>query len=336
MGKGDPARNSETIVKLSVFPALMFAFASAAFADGVVLYSNIPSSMQLPPTPPPASFLYSDGYEAQGVSEFGGLIQFQGSGSAYTLLSATVGMSDYALASNFEDYIDGALTAPTGYAIDSSGFYVPMTLTVYNVGAGNYPPGSGGATGAPTAGSPIYSEQIDAFIPWRPVGNSSCPYVYDQYGWQDTSGNCHNGALSTVTFALPGVTVSARAIWSLSFSTTDSGASPTTGFDGPDDSLNIQLAEGSPEVGSNPLPDTVYLDASNGWSYNDNGAGGLNDFRPDSGWSPYGAGAVEFTGIPAADPAPEPSSLLLFASGLFGLAAAAFRKARPLGACVKP
>jgi hypothetical protein len=323
-------------VKLSVFPALLFAFASAAFADGVVIYSSIPSNTQFPPNAPPAAFLYSDGYEAQGVSEFGGLIQFAGGASTYSLANATVGVSDYALASGFEDYIDGTLAPPADYTVTSSGFYVPMTLTIYSVGAGHYPDGSGGATGSPAVGSPVATVTTDAFIPWRPAGNSSCPIAYGHHGWQDTSGGCHNGALSTVPFNLAGASVPGQVIWSLSFSTTDHPAGHTTGFAGPDNSLNIQLVEGLPEVGSNPLPDTVYLDASNGSSYNDNGAGGTGAFRPDSGWSPYGTGAIEFTDDPVSAPTPEPSSLVLFATGLFSLAAIILGKGRARGAGVKP
>jgi hypothetical protein len=134
-----------------------------------------------------------------------------------------------------------------------------------------------------------------------------------------------------VPFNLAGASVPGQVIWSLSFSTTGYPAGHTTGFAGPDNSLNIQLAEGLPEVGSNPLPGTVYLDASNGSSYNDNGA-----FRPDSGWSPYGTGAIEFTGPSEVAPTPEPSSPVLFATGLFGLAVIILGKGRARGAGVKP
>jgi len=101
-----------------------------------------------------------------------------------------------------------------------------------------------------------------------------------------------------VTFDLSGIEVPTQVIYGLAFSTTDYGASPTTGFSGPDDSLNIQLVEGSPAAGINPLPDTAYFESSEGSNYTDGGAAGTGTFRQDQGWTPYGSGAAQFMGNP--------------------------------------
>jgi len=123
-----------TIVKVSILSALFMAFSQAVFADGVVLYSNIPDPVLLAPNPFPAGFKYSAPYEAGAMGEFGGLIQFAGGSSEYSLTSATFVLNSGAVASDFTDYIDGTLAAPTGYAVTPSGFYVPMTLSFYNTG----------------------------------------------------------------------------------------------------------------------------------------------------------------------------------------------------------
>src|ERR1017187_4288531 len=216
----------KTIARLSIFSALLLALASAAMADGVVLYNTIPSP--LPPNLP------SFPYEAGASGEFGGLIQFAGGNSTYALSSATVALSD-------QSYLANWYTAVNGTTITLSGYTLPITLNLYNVGTGN------------TVGALIATETIDnAFIPWRPDPTAGCGN-----GYQASDGLCYSGTLSTVTFNFAGLSVPDTIIYGLAFNTTDYGANPT-GVLGPYDSLNFALATTPPTAGSNPLPDTAY------------------------------------------------------------------------------
>jgi hypothetical protein len=252
---------------------LFLALTPAAFASDI--YDSIPS-----PLPPNAPSL---GYEATSTAEFGGLIQFAGGAASYPLQSATVAMSDWTYLSQWSQAVNGT-------TVTTQGFFIPLTLNLYDVTAPD-----------DAVGSLIATETVDAFIPWRPEPTAGCGTA-----WLAADGHCYNGSLSTVTFDLMGVTVPNQIVYGLSFNTTDHGYAPT-GVPGPYDSLNFGLSSVSPSVGSDPLPGTAYWNTTSAGFYADGGAGGVGTFRQDTNWVPY-SGAIAFTA------SPEPATFLLFGS----------------------
>jgi hypothetical protein len=192
-----------------------------------VFYSSLP--VPLPPN------TVSESYEADAVSEFGGLVQL--AGGPAILPFATVAMSDWNYESEWTAYLNGT-------TITTAGFYLPLTLNLYDLGAGD-------------SVGPLFASYTipDAFIPWRPEPSAVCVNDPNNYNnaWLGPNGHCYNGSLSTVTFDLGGVSAPGEFIYGVTFNTRDSGYSPTHVL-GPYDSLNFGLTASSPSVGSNPLP----------------------------------------------------------------------------------
>ena len=276
-----------TFARFSLSFALMLAFAPVAFAGSVALYNNLPS-------PLPGNIV-SLGYEATGTGEFGSLVQLAGGN---TIDSATVVMSNWAYQSNWTGSLNGS-------TITTSGFYLPITLTLYDVGAGN------------TVGSMIATKTLDnAFIPWRPEPDPADCAPGSNNDYLASTGGCFAGSLSTLTFNFSGLAVPSQIIYGLSYNTTHYGTNPT-GVPGPYESLNFGLTTAAPTAGSNPDPSLYYWDSGSGDAFQP--YTGFND-----GSNPY-TGVIEFDG-PAATP--EPSSLLLLGTGLLVLAGACLRRSQ--------
>jgi hypothetical protein len=255
--------------------ALLFlvCLAGTLTASTTLVYNNIPGGTiyNLP----------SVGYEATSTTEFGGLVKLEGGGA--TLAGATVAMSNWALESTYE-------------AVGTStGFLIPLTLNLYEVGAGN------------AVGGLITSVTINAFIQWRPEASAVCGTA-----WQAADGSCRNGLVTLVSFNL-NATVPEEFIYGLSYNTQHYGNDPT-GESGPYNSLNFGLNTSAPSVGSNPLPGSVYWNTSYAGFYADGGASGVGTFRQDTNWGSYSGAIAFYTGTP------EPSAWMLLGTGLLGLA----------------
>jgi len=204
--------------------AALLALAALPALGGSISYSTLPAV--LPPNLP------SEGYEANGIAQFGGLVELAGDAPA-NIVSATLLMSNGAYESNFE-------TVGT-----SQGYSELLTLNIYAVEAGD------------TVGSLLATDTVDALIPWRPEPTAGCGGSY-----MGSDGLCHGGSLSAVTFELTFL-APAQLIYGLAYNTEHYGAEPT-GTTGPYDSLNIALSQSDPSVGSNPLPGTAYVSYGSG------------------------------------------------------------------------
>lgn len=246
-----------------------FSVALASPPPPVVIYDNIPTP--LPPNVP------SEGFQANGDSEMGELIQFAGTNR--TLRTVTVTMSDWAL---FSDYAAPG-TCPPASACTVAGWSHPITLNLYNVtGSGvSAAPGSVIATMTPTFS-----------IPWRPVADPTCS---NPTQWRAGDGNCYDGFAFNVTFDFTGmgVTLPNQIIYGVAFNTQTYGYAPI-GAGGPFISLNLGVNKstgpapfGPPTVGSNPGdPDTLYLNEVAA-----KGNGGTGTFSRLTGWAPFSVAA---------------------------------------------
>jgi hypothetical protein len=230
---------------------------------------------------------FSIGYEDTGTSELGDSIRLSGS-SPLNLESTTVAMSDWAYESKYES------------VGRSSGFYVPITLNLYDVGPSD------------SLGSLFYSVTSDAFIPWRPepdptdCGAGSTDYLASDSG-------CYPGALVTINLDLGGLTVPDTLIYGVAFDTQNYGYNPYS-IVGPYNDLHLAMAGDVPGVGSNPEPDWIFWNTAVAANYHDGGAAGVGVFRPDAGWSPFSP-AIQFD----AAFTPEPSMMLLTGLSFLGL-----------------
>jgi hypothetical protein len=261
----------------------------SASASADVIYSTFPAT--LPPNEP------SLGYEANSTAEFGDEISFDGTDR--DLSTVTLALSNWAYESEWET------------VGKSTGFDVPMTLNIYNVGAGD------------TVGSLLATQTVTAFVPWRPEPTPSTCAAGSNNDYLGSDGQCYAGSLSQVTFDFTGTLVPDNVIYGLAYNTTDHGYDPT-GVAGPVESLNFALSSDPPAVGSNPLPDDAYWNTSVASFYADGGTAGVGTFRQDQDWSPY-SGMIEFNAVSSV---PEPNQFLVTGLLLAGLAFAGYKRRR--------
>jgi hypothetical protein len=235
--------------------------AAQVFAQGLPIYSNIPN-------PLPGN-LISQPFQAQQASEFGDRVTFA-PGTGRNLLSVVQTMSSWGCESGAW-YLGNCSTTP------GATFSHPITLNIYNIGAGNTP------------GSLIGTVTQTFAIPYRP---SASPANCSGGRWYDASANaCYNGYAVNITFNVGGLNLVLpnEVVYGIAFNTSNYGAAPL----GPQpcsatvagcgyDSLNVAVADpGAPSVGSNPNPNDVYFNTITAGWYCDGGTGGTGFFRRD-------------------------------------------------------
>lgn len=218
------------------------------------IYSNFPSS--LPGNVP------SMAMEATSSSEIGGEIQLAGATLGNT--KVTVALSSWACQSGGAE--DGSCVSTKG-----AKFEWPVTLHIYAPGSGD------------SVGTQIASLTRTFKMPYRPSANPMCPT-----GGYKVMGGCFHGKLFKISFVLKGVAIPSKAIVSVAYNTSDYGAVPqrpqpcNSGPGGcPYDSLNVGGFEGPPSVGSDPQPQSDYVNSTWTGAYCDEGLAGTGSFRFD-------------------------------------------------------
>lgn len=243
-----------------------FPFAANALATAPA-YDAVPAT--LPPN------MASLGYQATQTYEFGDHVRLAGT---HRLLSAaTITMSNWALASTPANI---AFCAANPSRCSTSGFTWPITITFYSSHLG--------ANGSPDTVLATKTQEVN--VPWRPEADSTCS---TPTAWRSPSDSqCYNGYAFNTVFDLSSlnVTLPDDVIVGVSYNTQSYGTAPT-GVDGPYNSLNVGV-EGTVSTGTDDNTDNVFWNTSTAAWYTDHGAAGVNIFRQDTAWAPYGTVAL--------------------------------------------
>lgn len=243
----------------------IFAFASSALAETV--YDALPSV-------DPATSYPSQPFQAQQVYEFGDQVHL--AGAARILNTVTVTMSDYAL---YADYV-----SDERYSGNSETWTHPITLNVYaaTLDSNNVPT------------TKLGSITQDITIPWRPLGDDTCPIVYGVHQWKDSTGQCNSGYAFNATFDMSSLnlTLPDDIIIGIAFNTQSYGVEPIA-KNGPYNSLNVAVPENQFVTVGSEDPNSVFLNSTLAGAYAVPTPLGI--FRKDTGWAPYGTVALQVT-----------------------------------------
>lgn len=235
-----------------------------AIVSTTVIYDSLPSP--LPYNAP------SQPFQAQQTYEFGDYVHLAGTDRVVD--TVTVAMSDWAL---YSDY-----TSDERYSGNPATWSHPITINIY----GNHL----GENGVPDNLLLTKTQNID--IPWRPAADITCP---GGTAWRAADTNCYNGFAFNAIFDLGSmnVTLPNDVIVSLAYNTQTYGTDPI-GSNGPYNSLNVLVPEDQPvTVGTDDSASEVFWNTSTAVWYEDDGASGVNTFRKDTNWAPYGTIAMQ-------------------------------------------
>ena len=222
---------------------------ASAPAGGEVVYSNLPADLHGLPVAV---------FESYAIGEFGGEVQLGGTSRSNPVVS--VMLASYACQ---HGRANSCRTTP------GATFSWPLTLELYRAGPRD------------ERGDLLARVTKRFQIPYRPSARSSCP----DEGWTVGFGpECEFAQLHSVSFSFPSLTLPSRVIFGLEFETQDYGNEPI-GKPGPYDELGVAVAadyvchhrekggecvpgayinadKTAPRVGSDPLPDQVFINTN--------------------------------------------------------------------------
>ena len=114
------------------------------------------------------------------------------------------------------------------YSADATGYNHDLTFNIYGVIAGT----------PPTVGTLLASVTKNAFIPWRPAADPTCP---GGTAWRNAGGTCFNGFAFNVDFDFSALNLALpeEVVYGLAFNTGNYGPNPMG--PGPYESLNFGL-----------------------------------------------------------------------------------------------
>jgi hypothetical protein len=247
----------------AIVAAVAILALAAGTASAATVYNNLPK--------PLPKNVVSEAFEATSTAEFGGQVGF--AGTARNSPKITAVLSSWACQ-------EGAGT--TCHTTAGATFAWPITLNVYEVGAGNEP------------GAKLASVTQTFNIPFRPsANNKDCtPNAEGAVGY---TAECFHGKTFKITFQ-PTVTLPSKAILSLAYNTTNYGEHPVgaapcsayvpsrCGYD----SLNVGLEEETgPSTGTQPLPDSAYINSTYAAEYGEEPHGTVGTFSLANEWAGY-------------------------------------------------
>jgi uncharacterized protein YjdB len=239
------------------------------------------------------------GFEGNSVNEFGNGVNLA-TGTGRTLVSLNVVFRSFAC------NVSGVWYNPNNPCVTdpaSPTFQHSITANIYAVQTTDC---SHGAAACP--GTLLATVTPDQTIPYRPSADPMhCPNNPNEwFNPNDISdsvtspGKCESGIATVLTFNFTTpVQLPDQVIWTIAFNTTHFGAPPigtapcsSSPAGCPYDSLNVgaKTYPGSPFSGSSIDPNGLFLNSAFSGTYCDNGAGGMDFLRLDTGpscWSAY-------------------------------------------------
>jgi len=236
----------------------------AGTASAVTLYNSIPKK---------AVALPAMGFECCQTAQFGGAVEFAQEPRKKNKITftVTVGMDSYACER-------GSWTGtPECTTLSGATFKWPITLRIYDLGPGG------------SVGELVAEETKEFEMPYRPSQNNTYCTGPEKGGWYDAKTHeCYIDNYFPISYTLTVPRLEKEAIISVAYNTSDYGEHPqrpqpcNTANNCPYDSLNVgvnaiykKIGPGeeyealptAPSVGSDPLPEEVFLNSESSTYY---------------------------------------------------------------------